>query len=327
MPVRRLGSTGLEVTPLGLGLAALGRPAYIDLGRAADLGADRGVEALERRCHHVLDAASAAGVRYLDAARSYGRAEEFLASWLRDRRPAPEALTVGSKWGYVYVGGWRMDAEVHEVKDHSLANLRRQLAESRAPLGPQLDLYQIHSATLESGVLEDRAVLAELAGLRAEGLAVGLSVSGPRQAEAVRRALDVEVDGAGVFDVVQATWNLLEPSAGPALAEAKGRGRGVIVKEALANGRLSPHGEGPPLAMLGRLAARHGVGVDAVALAAALANPWADVVLSGAVSAGQLAGNLAAARRSLADDELEELRTLAEPAEAYWAARGRLRWA
>jgi aryl-alcohol dehydrogenase-like predicted oxidoreductase len=130
-----------------------------------------------------------------------------------------------------------------------------------------------------------------------------------------------------VFDVVQATWNLLEPSAGPALAEAKGRGRGVIVKEALANGRLSPHGEGPPLAMLGRLAARHGVGVDAVALAAALANPWADVVLSGAVSAGQLAGNLAAARLSLADDELEELRTLAEPAEAYWAARGRLRWA
>jgi aryl-alcohol dehydrogenase-like predicted oxidoreductase len=327
MPVRRLGSTGLEVTPLGLGLAALGRPAYIDLGRAADLGADRGVEALERRCHHVLDAASAAGVRYLDAARSYGRAEEFLASWLRDRRPAPEALTVGSKWGYVYVGGWRMDAEVHEVKDHSLANLRRQLAESRALLGPQLDLYQIHSATLESGVLEDRAVLAELAGLRAEGLAVGLSVSGPRQAEAVRRALDVQVEGAGVFDVVQATWNLLEPSAGPALAEAKGRGRGVIVKEALANGRLSPHGEGPPLAMLGRLAARHGVGVDAVALAAALANPWADVVLSGAVSAGQLAGNLAATRRSLADDELEELRTLAEPAEAYWAARGRLRWA
>ena len=326
MPVRRLGSTGLEVTPLGLGLAALGRPAYIDLGRAADLGADRGVEALERRCHHVLDAASAAGVRYLDAARSYGRAEEFLASWLRDRRPAPEALTVGSKWGYVYVGGWRMDAEVHEVKDHSLANLRRQLAESRALLGPQLDLYQIHSATLESGVLEDRAVLAELAGLRAEGLAVGLSVSGPRQAEAVRRALDVQVDGAGVFDVVQATWNLLEPSAGPALAEAKGRGRGVIVKEALANGRLSPHGEGPPLAMLGRLAARHGVGVDAVALAAVLANPWADVVLSGAVTPDQLESNLAAPQLELAPDELEELTPLAEPPEQYWQERATLPW-
>jgi aryl-alcohol dehydrogenase-like predicted oxidoreductase len=327
LPLRPLGSTGLEVTPLGLGLAALGRPAYIDLGRETDLGADRGVRALERRCHQVLDAAWAAGVRYVDAARSYGRAEEFLASWLRGRGLAPEALTVGSKWGYAYVGGWRMDAEVHEVKDQSLAALRRQLGESRALLGPHLDLYQVHSATLESGVLEDRAVLAELARLRATGLAVGLSVSGPRQAEVVRRALEVEVDGVNPFGAVQATWNLLEPSAGPALAEASARGWGVIVKESLANGRLSPHGEGRPLAVLGGVAAPHATGVDAVALAAALANPWADVVLSGAVTSGQLAGNLAAVRLRLAAGELEELRALAEPPERYWAARGRLPWA
>jgi aryl-alcohol dehydrogenase-like predicted oxidoreductase len=327
LPGRRLGSTRLEVTPLGLGLAALGRPAYIDLGRAADLGADRRVEALEHRCHLVLDAAWAAGVRYLDAARSYGRAEAFLASWLRSRGLAPAAVTVGSKWGYAYVGGWRLDAEVHEVKDHSLAALRRQYGESRALLGAHLDLYQIHSATLESGVLEDRAVLAELAGLRTEGLAVGLSVSGPRQGEVVRRALEVEVDGVALFDTVQATWNPLEPSAGPALAEAAAGGLGVIVKEALANGRLSPHGGGAPLAAVGRVAARHGTGVDAVALAAALANPWAGVVLSGAVGAGQLAANLDAARLRLDPAELEELRALAAPAERYWAERARLPWA
>ena len=76
MRTRPLGATGLQVTPVGLGLAALGRPAYIDLGRDADLGADRGVEALERRCHEVLDAAFDHGVRYLDAARSYGKAAE-----------------------------------------------------------------------------------------------------------------------------------------------------------------------------------------------------------------------------------------------------------
>ena len=33
----------------------------------------------------MLDAAYAAGVRYVDAARSYGRAEEFLAGWLAER--------------------------------------------------------------------------------------------------------------------------------------------------------------------------------------------------------------------------------------------------
>jgi aryl-alcohol dehydrogenase-like predicted oxidoreductase len=324
--LRPLGATGLEVTPAGLGLAALGRPAYIDLGRDADLGDDRGVGALERRCHQVLDAAWAAGVRYLDAARSYGRAEAFLASWLAARGIDPAEVTVGSKWGYTYVGDWRMDAGTHEVKDHSLAALTRQAAESRALLGDHLDLYQVHSATLDSGVLEDRAVLEELSRLRDQGLVVGLSTSGPAQADTIRRALEVSAGGAAPFACVQATWNLLEPSAGPALAEASAAGWGVIVKEAVANGRLSPHGHGPATAALGRVASRHGVGVDAVALAAVLANPWADLVLSGAVTAGQLQANLAALQVELDPVELEALAALAEPAEVYWAARSALAW-
>ncbi|MET0476461.1 MAG: aldo/keto reductase [Actinomycetota bacterium] len=326
MRTRPLGSTGLQVTPVGLGLAALGRPAYIDLGRDADLGADRGVEELERRCHQVLDAAYDHGVRYLDAARSYGRAEEFLASWLDARRLDPDEVTVGSKWGYTYVGDWRMDAETHEVKDHSLAALTRQLAETRVLLGDHLDLYQVHSATLDSGVLEDRAVLAELARLRDEGVVIGLSSSGPGQAATIRRALEVTADGVGPFACVQATWNLLEPSAGPALAEASAAGWGVIVKEAVANGRLTPHGQGPAAAALGRVAARHGAGVDAVALAAVLANPWTDVVLSGAVTPGQLEANLAALRVELTPEDLEELAILAEPPERYWQERAGLSW-
>ena len=80
---------GLDATEIGLGLAALGRPGYINLGRDEDLGADRCVRALERRTHEVLDAAHAVGVRYFDAARSYGRAEEFLGSWLRSRDIEP----------------------------------------------------------------------------------------------------------------------------------------------------------------------------------------------------------------------------------------------
>ena len=326
MRTRPLGATGLQVTPVGLGLAALGRPAYIDLGRDADLGADRGVEALERRCHEVLDAAFDHGVRYLDAARSYGRAEAFLASWLDAQLPDPDEVTVGSKWGYTYVGDWRMDAETHEVKDHSLAALTRQLAETRALLGDHLGLYQIHSATLDSGVLDDQAVLAELGRLRDDGVVIGLSSSGPGQADTIRRALEVTADGLAPFACVQATWNLLEPSAGPALAEARAAGWGVIVKEAVANGRLTPHGQGPAARALGRVAARHGAGVDAVALAAVLANPWTDVVLSGAVTPAQLEANLAALRVELTPEDREELATLAEPPERYWQERAGLSW-
>jgi aryl-alcohol dehydrogenase-like predicted oxidoreductase len=323
---RPLGTTGLTVTPVGLGLAALGRPAYIDLGRPTDLGPARDVEALEHRCHQVLDTAYAAGIRYLDAARSYGRAEEFLASWLRKRGLAPSDLTIGSKWGYSYVGDWRMDAETHEVKDHSLAALTRQTAETRTLLGDHLDLYQIHSATLDSGVLEDQAVLAELTRLHDEGLVIGLSSSGPAQAATIRRALELTTAGPAPFACVQATWNLLEPSAGPALAEAGSAGWGVIIKEAVANGRLTPHGHGKEKDTLVRIAANHDVGVDAVALAAVLANPWADVVLSGAVTPAQLQSNIAATQLQLEPAELEELTTLAEPPTRYWQERATLPW-
>jgi aryl-alcohol dehydrogenase-like predicted oxidoreductase len=313
---------------LGIGLAAVGRPAYITAGRQADLGRERDVEALRGRAHEVLDAAYAAGIRYVDAARSYGRAEEFLAGWLA-ARPEAGDVVVGSKWGYRYVGGWRLDAEVHEVKDHSLAAFTEQLAQTRAWLGDRLDVYHVHSATPETGVLEDEALHRALAGLRADGVRIGVSTSGANQAGVVRRALDVIVDGEPLFTSVQATWNLLEPSAGPALAEAATRGARVIVKEAVANGLLAPGGQdgtpGPWRAV--EVAAGLGVGVDQLAIAAALAQPWAWRVLSGAVTPDQVSSNADAAALDIPAAAWSELLDAAGPPESYWTARSRRPWA
>jgi len=287
----------------------------MNLGHRGDLPSTD-VKAMERHCHAVLDAAFAAGVRFFDAARSYGLAEEFLASWLSSRNIAPGQLYVSSKWGYTYTAGWRVDAPTHEVKDHSLAQLDRQWPESRALLGQWLNLYQIHSATLESGVLADSTVLARLAELRAAGLQIGLTTTGPRQAETLRRALELEL-----FDAVQATWNLLEPSCAPALAEAKRAGLRIINKEALANGRLTARG-GIPL--LERAASRLHCTPDALALACALRQPFADVVLSGAATVEQLHSNL---RLPAVDDAtLDELSALAEEPAQYWSERSRLAW-
>ena len=301
---------------IGLGLAALGRPGYLNLGHGDDLGDDRSSDALQAQSFAVLDAALAAGVRYYDAARSYGRGEEFLGAWLADRQPAD--VVVGSKWGYVYTAGWQIDADPPEVKHHDVDTFRRQLEETRANLGDRLALYQIHSATPDSGVLENEAVLADLRDLRASGVALGVTGSGPSQSAIVDRAREL-----GFFDAVQATWNLHEPSAGPALRRAHDAGVEVIVKEALANGRLSPRGAPPEL---GRVAAGLGATADAVALAAVLAQPFADIVLSGAATPDALRSNLAAAALELPAEALEELRALEEPADTYWAARGELAW-
>jgi aryl-alcohol dehydrogenase-like predicted oxidoreductase len=160
--------------------------------------------------------------------------------WLRSRR-APDVV-VGSKWGYVYTADWHVDADVPEVKRHDRETLRGQLDETRQRLGERLALYQIHSATFESGVLDNRNVLDELVRLRETGVAIGASVSGPRQAELVDRIVEL-----GCFDAVQATWNLHERGASDALARAHDAGLAIIVKEALANGRLTPRGDAPAL--------------------------------------------------------------------------------
>jgi aryl-alcohol dehydrogenase-like predicted oxidoreductase len=316
MPMGTLGAGGPAVSQIGLGLAALGRPAYITGGRGADLP-DRSVAGMKARTFSMLDAAYAVGVRYADAARSYGRAEEFLAGWLAERGHAD--VIVGSKWGYRYTGGWRLDAPAQEVKEHSLAMFTTQLAESRALLGDRLALYQVHSLTRDSSLFTDALLLAALSRLRAEGVIIGLSTSGPRQADAIRRALPLTVDGQQLFTATEVTWNLLEPSVGPAAAEAAAAGWAVLVKEAVANGRLTPGG-GPP-APLTALAAARGVTEDAIALAAALAQPWASVVLSGAVTRAQLDENLAA----LTVGRLPAL-SLAEAPDAYWAERAARPW-
>jgi aryl-alcohol dehydrogenase-like predicted oxidoreductase len=305
---------------IGLGLAALGRPAYINLGRDQDLPADRGVDAMRTATWQVLDAAYAAGVRWVDVARSYGRSEEFLGGWLEAREVTD--LTVSSKWGYAYVGEWRMDVDVHEVKEHSLAQFSRQWAQSRALLGDRIALYQVHSLTPDSPVFTDGRLLAALAGLADEGVRVGFSTSGPRQSEVVERALGLRSEGRTVFTAVQSTWNVLEPSVGRALGQAHDAGAHVLVKETLANGRLAA--QSPE--QLTRIAEHHGVSPAAVAIAAVLDRPWADTVLIGPATVDQVHDNLEAPTVRLTDDDRDQLSTLAESAKTYWSARSALPW-
>jgi aryl-alcohol dehydrogenase-like predicted oxidoreductase len=222
---------------------------------------------------------------------------------------------VSSKWGYAYVGDWRLDAPVHEVKEHSLARFTAQWAETSALLGSALSLYQVHSLTADSPLFDDVALQDALAALPVR---VGFSTSGPRQAETVRRALALERHGERVFTAVQSTWNMLETSVGRALAEAHDAGAHVLVKEALANGRLAVS---PPPA-IAAFAARRGVGPDAVALAAVLTLPWADTVLLGPAGPEQLHSNLAA----LTVHGAASLPHLAVEPETYWADRAALAW-
>jgi len=318
---------------LGLGMASLGRPGYINLGHGQDLNHDYSIESVRNNAFEVLNQAWNSGIRHFDVARSYGRAEEFVSQWIREMSIPSQEITISSKWGYTYTAAWKVrtpNGVAHEVKRHELPVLQRQYATSLNQLGEHLKIYQIHSATKESGVLNNQPVLEFLDRIRQTGTSVGLSVSGPEQAETIEKALTVEVNGERLFQSVQATWNLLEQSAEAALRKAHDLGLKVIIKESVANGRLTPRNQSPNFRsqkeQLSRLAREHQTTIDAISIAAALNRPWAGIVLSGATTAEQVTSNLKATSLQW-DDELEcQTSKFAETPIDYWKSRSQLAW-
>jgi aryl-alcohol dehydrogenase-like predicted oxidoreductase len=97
----------------------------------------------------------------------------------------------------------------------------------------------------------------------------------------------------------------------------------VIVKEALANGRLTDRAVGAYLTALRTEAVARPTTIDALALSAALAQPWVDVVLSCAVTDAQLESNLKAITL---ERELTAWPDIAELPTVYWTQRSTLAW-
>lgn len=331
-------------------MAALGRPGYINLDRCATFGSDhsqRSVSRMQAQSNLVMDRlfqlcfsvdnSSAENsttntnivIPWIDCARSYGLSEQFVGQYLRSHQIPPQNVYVSSKWGYAYVANFAVtlpNAAPHEIKDHSVENFLRQVKETDAFLGEYIDLYQIHSATFESGVLENEQVHIALDQCRRErGWKIGLSVSSPQQDQIIRAAMSIRVGDRPLFDSVQCTYNLLEQRPGPALQEAHDRGNDIIIKEGLANGRILHH---PAVLHYSQMLSCE---PDQLALATILAQPFQPRLLSGAVTPAHLDSNFEA---MLVQEKLQAnpalLKEIMEacivPSEQYWAERAALKW-
>ncbi len=285
---------------------------------------------MRQHAMNMLDYACDLGIRYFDTAASYGAGEQFLGQWIFKREFHVTGVTAASKWGYVYTADWQVQAEHHEIKKHTLENLNSSFIWSCLRLGRAMKIYQIHSATFASGVLENTEILSRLAQIREDGRLIGLTVSGPQQSQLIDKAIEIEIDGTPLFRTVQATWNLLETSASEALRRAADAGMAVIIKEALANGRLTNKNRQPQfkqkLQQLKTTAEEHACSLDQLALSAAINQPWSNVVLSGAVTKRQLQSNWDALKVTWPDGALQELSHLVESPQDYWRARAALEW-
>lgn len=204
----------------------------------------------------------------------------------------------------------------------------KQVEETNELVGEYVNLYQVHSATFESGILSDPRVHEALSRCRTKrGWSIGLSVSSPRQNEVLREARKLRATDADLplFDSVQCTFNLLEQRPGAELKEAHDAGMDIVVKEGLANGRTLRN------ASVIKYADKLNCTPDQLALGWILAQPFEPRVLSGAVTPDQLSSNFEAERiaSQLRTDNalLEEIGTACVmKSEDYWEARSALAW-
>ena len=308
-------------------MAALGRPEYINI-RDED-AIDKSEVAFKQNTFSVLDEAYKMGVRYFDTAPSYGKGEAFLQEWhIKTNHPD---VSLGTKWGYTYVANWELGFKgQHEVKEHSIEKLVEQWQVSKQML-PKLKFYQVHSATFESGILENQAVLNHLFAIKKEtGMQIGISTSGANQKEVIAAALKVQIEGESLFDSFQVTYNLFEQSTFSILKEAIQQGKKVIIKEALANGRVFQNENllhyQSSFKILEQLSEKYKVGIDAIALRFVMESLQPTYVLSGASNTKQLNENLKALDFNFTQQELEFFKNLKVSSEKYWKERSLLNW-
>jgi aryl-alcohol dehydrogenase-like predicted oxidoreductase len=311
---------------LGLGTAALGRPQYINVRQNNNIKHD--LETFRKHSFQVLEDAYNSGIRYFDTAPGYGLAEGLVLEWLQTKND--KSIEVATKWGYTYTANFDANATVHEVKEHSLAKLNEQWGYSKQLL-PYLKVYQIHSATLETGVLENKEVLEQLAFLKKEyNLKIGLTTTGTNQVEVIKKALDVLVNGEQVFDLFQVTYNFLDQSLKEISDELINQKKSIVIKEALANGRMFRNEKyahyKEMYATLESLAKKHKVGVDAISLKYCEQTITNSIVLSGASNSEQFEENLKINSFLLSNDEIELLNSFKIKPEFYWKERKELQW-
>lgn len=315
-----------ELAYIGLGTAAIGRPQYINIRQ--ETVENQSLEKFKQEGKKLLQLAYDLGVRYFDTAPGYGMAEALIMSWLNETDISlPE---IASKWGYTYTANFDPNAKIHELKEHSVDKLNEQWEVTKTLL-PALKYYQIHSATFETQVLNNNLVLNRLASLKEKyGIIIGLTTTGENHVEVFQEAIKIQYNGKPLFDLFQVTYNVFDQSFGITTDNINNTNIKIVVKEALANGRVFPNQKFRNYQKIYKtleiLAEKYAVGIDAIALRFCIDSLPIFKVLSGASTSNQLISNLKTANFKLETKDIELLKSFAVNPKSYWNERKQLIW-
>jgi len=208
---RPLGSTGIDVSVLGLGTVKIGRNQQVKYPAGFELPDDKAVVELFELAHSL-------GINFIDTAPAYGSSEQRLGELLPNR----DDWVIVTKVGEIFEDGqsrfdFSYDYTVQSV-EQSLKRLKRDM----------VDVVLVHSDGNDMDIINNEPVFDALESLKSRGLIKAHGMS----------SKTVE-GGCWVVehsDVVMATANLEYDEERPVLELAEKLNKGVIIKKGLQSG-------------------------------------------------------------------------------------------
>jgi aryl-alcohol dehydrogenase-like predicted oxidoreductase len=260
--LKPLGSTGLQVSALGLGTVKLGRNTGVKYPTGFTIPDDAAARAL-------LAEASDLGINLIDTAPAYGNSEERLGTLLAGQR---ERWLICSKVGEEFDNG---QSHFNFTPEHTRRSVERSLRRLNTDV---IDIVLVHSNGEDLQIINKLGTLQALADLKKRGdiRAFGMST----------KTVQGGLAAAGQSDVVMLTYNLAQREEVAILDECARLGRGALIKKALASGHLEQGAADPVQASMDLIFA-HAASTSAII---------------GTISPAHLAANVRAARQALGLD-------------------------
>jgi len=238
----KLGTTGIEASPLGLGTVKFGRNEGVKYPEGFEIPSDEVLAAL-------LSQAQSLGINMLDTAPAYGTSEERLGQLLKGQR---ENWVIVGKAGEEFENG---NSSYHFTPDHFEMSLERSLKRLNTDF---IDIFLIHSDGSDMDILNNDALIKTMHSFKEQGLVRAIGAS-TKTAEGGVRCLEL-------MDVVMATYNPAYTNEKPVLDYAVEHNKGVLLKKLLSSGhntnienavRFSLTHPCKPAAIIGTITPRH----------------------------------------------------------------------
>ena len=215
LPKRPFGSTGIDVSILGLGTVKLGRDQGVKYPNSFTIPNDR-------EASNLIDLAKDLGINLIDTAPAYGNSEERLGKLLKGQR---EQWVICSKVGEEFQDG---QSYFNFSPEHTRFSVERSLKRLDTET---IDIVLIHSNGNDEQIIRKYGTLDTLSQLKKEGKICAFGMS--------TKTVKGGMLAAEQSDGVMVTWNLQYDEENPVIDYCHAHNKGILIKKALASGHTA----------------------------------------------------------------------------------------